>query len=436
MTTDMAYVLSLRPQSPLKRSFSDNPYLNSCSPQKDTLLAPLSDITACNASACSLYSLGATRAGDWSRSNENTPPLTSQSLLDLVPEKAGFPFSTRHVIEEPCKRNCGPDRPPPSFSRLTVPPRPHARGYHKSQQIAEPYSDSDSDSSADDMDINDNDFEETHLFNLYEAIHVPLPGGRFIDHNGDEPRKDYEEVPAAISASLQPFRRWMSTLRRRHAQRWKDNDSEIPRLSFDTTDGMSILSRPLGRLSESVRRTSESMTSSMGYVTALKSASMTIGSASIAPRSEAGVQGKVRLGNRSCNYSEARRSLESHRGTLGPVLDESAWLRSLQRRKVVEELISSEESYIADLKVLINVCDLLPGYITMLIWAGLFHDPYCPSYSIGPDTIIHTTEYLPDSTAPRRLARRTSSGCTSGRLHQKRVSRDISRDKSQTYPLP
>ncbi|KAI4647368.1 uncharacterized protein J4E79_010226 [Alternaria viburni] len=348
----MAYVLSLRPQSPLKRSFSDNPYLNSCSPQKDTLLPPLSDITARNASACSLYSLGATRAGDWSRSNENTPPLTSQSLLDLVPEKGGFPFSTRHVIEEPRKRNCGPDRPPPSFSRLTVPPRPHTRGYHSSQQIAEPSSDSDS--SADDMDIDDHDFEETHLFNLYEAIHVPLPEGRFTDNDGDEPREDYEEAPATISVSSQPFRRWMSTLRRRHAHRWRDNVAEIPRLSFDTADGMSVLSRPLGRLSESVRRTSESMTSSMGYVTAMKSTSMTIGSASIAPRSEAGVPGKVRLGNRSSNYSEARRSLESHRGALGPVLDESAWLRSLQRRKVVEELISSEESYIADLKVLIN----------------------------------------------------------------------------------
>lgn len=62
----------------------------------------------------------------------------------------------------------------------------------------------------------------------------------------------------------------------------------------------------------------------------------------------------TRFGNRSSN-TDARRSIDSNRGGLGPVLDESAWLRSLQRRKVVEELIASEESYIADLKVLINV---------------------------------------------------------------------------------
>ncbi|KAL1795367.1 hypothetical protein ACET3X_007183 [Alternaria dauci] len=343
----MAYVLSLRPQSPLKRSFSDSPYLNSCSPQKDTLLAPLSDITARNGSACSLYSLGATRA-DWSRSNENTPLLTSQSLLDLVPEKPGFPFSTRHVVEEPRKRNCGPDRPPPSFSRLTALPKPLPRGYHKSQQVAE--SSSDDEDSADDMDVDDNNFDETHLFNLYEAIHVPLPEGRFTNDDGNEPQEEYEE-PVTITISSQPFRRWMSTLRRRHAQRWRENFPDAPRLSFDTTDGLSTLSRPLGRLSESARRTSESMTSSMDYVTAIKSASMTTGTKSLAPRSEAG---RVRLGNRSSNYSDARRSLESHRGALGPVLDENTWLRSLQRRKVVEELISSEESYIADLKVLIN----------------------------------------------------------------------------------
>lgn len=47
--------------------------------------------------------------------------------------------------------------------------------------------------------------------------------------------------------------------------------------------------------------------------------------------------------------------MDSHRGLLGPIMDESAWLRSLQRRKIVEELIASEEGYIADLKVLINV---------------------------------------------------------------------------------
>jgi hypothetical protein len=393
----MAYVLSLRAHSPLKRSFSDNPYLNACSPQKDTLLAPLSDITTRNGSVCSLYTLGANRAGDWAR-NENTPPLTSQSLLNLAPEKTAFPFNTKRVVEEPRKRNCGPDRPPPSFSRVAAPANPYARGYHKSQHATEPSSESDSSAA---MEIDDDEhFDETHLFNLYEAIHVPLPAGRFSDNTGSEPQEEHEATPIAATVNEQPFRRWMSTLRRRHAQRWKDQLTEVPRLSFETTDGTSIISRSLSKVNESVRRTSGSMSSSMGYVTAMKSASMTIGGSSIAPRSDAGLQGKARIGNRSSNYSEARRSLDNH-AALGPVLDESAWLRSLQRRKVVEELIASEESYIADLKVLINVChaQIRLKLTNQCVCLGLLYDPYCPSHSIRPDPIIHTTEHLPNPTA-------------------------------------
>ncbi|KAI9870394.1 MAG: hypothetical protein M1830_004299 [Pleopsidium flavum] len=41
-------------------------------------------------------------------------------------------------------------------------------------------------------------------------------------------------------------------------------------------------------------------------------------------------------------------------------MDEAAWDRALKRRKILEELVSSEESYVADLKVLTNV------YFTLL----------------------------------------------------------------------
>ncbi|KAJ4345126.1 hypothetical protein N0V95_005898 [Ascochyta clinopodiicola] len=111
----------------------------------------------------------------------------------------------------------------------------------------------------------------------------------------------------------------------------------------------------------------------MGFVTRVKTSSLTVGSTSIAPISEKGLHNKIRLDNRSSN-TDARRSTESHRGGLGPVIDESAWLRSLQRRKVVEELIASEESYIADLKVLINdyfmiltALPALPGHTKLSI---------------------------------------------------------------------
>jgi hypothetical protein len=64
------------------------------------------------------------------------------------------------------------------------------------------------------------------------------------------------------------------------------------------------------------------MTSYIG----MKTASITVSSTSIALRSDAGCPGKDRIG-KSSHYSDARRSMDSHRGTLGPIFDESVWLR-------------------------------------------------------------------------------------------------------------
>ena len=344
---DMAYVLSLRPHSPLKRSFSDNPYLQSCSPLKEPFLGPLNDITARNTSACSLYTLGSNRSNIWNLGNENTPPLTSQSLLNLVPEKQGYDFAVEHADHGPRKRNCGVNRVPPLLSRTAAPSNPFSRKNRELQYVAE--SSSSSESSADGMNLDDNHIEESELFDLYEAIHVPLPEGRFSDNGGGGQQNVQDSIPVPPPAEPQPFRRWMSTLRRRHLQRRKK-----PEMSFDGTEEVLAVRSPLSTTTDSVRRTSESMTSSIGFVTTVKTTSITVASTSIAPTSERGLRSKVRLGNRSSN-TDARRSMESHRGGLGPVIDESAWLRSLQRRKVVEELVASEESYIADLKVLINV---------------------------------------------------------------------------------
>ncbi|KAF1851488.1 uncharacterized protein K460DRAFT_413044 [Cucurbitaria berberidis CBS 394.84] len=347
----MAYVLSLRPHSPLKRSFSDNPYLNVCSPLKNTLLGPLGDITTRNASTCSLYSRESNRGGDWARANENTPPLTSRSLLDLVPGNNGSAFSIRRVIDEP-KTNCGIDHSSPSFPQVVAPSNPYSRKSNPTQHVER--LSSSSGSSVEALDSEDSNLDESELFDLYEAIHIPLPQGRSSENTGSEPHPEEEILSASVPVNSQPFRRWMSTLRRRHVQRRREHDTDVPRPSFDTTDRDFVLLPQPEKLLESVRRTSGSMSSSMNCVTAMKSASITIAGTSIAPHSDTGLYSKGRLGNRSSNYSDVRRSLDSHRGTLGPVLDESAWLRSLQRRKVVEELIASEEGYIADLKVLIN----------------------------------------------------------------------------------
>jgi hypothetical protein len=196
---------------------------------------------------------------------------------------------------------------------------------------------------------------------LYEASRIPLPDDRLADNPHAESSAGFEGREPIISPietkAVPPFQRWMSTLRRRHVHRWREtlSLSSSPRWSIDVVDLDGSVLSPLPDMAVSLRRRSGSMSSSLNYVTAMKSASITIASASIAPRSDGGPQPKIRLNYRDSNWSEARRSLDSNGAALGPVIDEGAWVRSVQRRRIVEEIISSEESYIGDLKVLINV---------------------------------------------------------------------------------
>jgi hypothetical protein len=354
----MAYVLSLRPQSPLKRSFSDNPYVRSCSSLKDAPISALRDITLRNVSACSLYSLAENRAGEWLRGTENTPPpLTSRSLLDLGHDKDIYGLNVRAVDHAPRKRSCPPSRPPPSFSHAAALAEPYSKKCRAMEQVTETSFSEHVSVERMEVDGDDEDEDRTKFFNLYDANNIPLPEGRFSNNTSSESHNDKpENTPVVIASNQQPFRRWMSTLRRRHVQRRKDNFLDAPRWSVDLIEGEAAMLAPIKILPESLRRRSGSFSSSLACVTAMKSASITVASASIAPRSDAGgFQGKARTGHRSSGFSDARRSTDSHTVALAPIIDESAWLRSLQRRKIVEELISSEEIYIADLKVLINV---------------------------------------------------------------------------------
>jgi hypothetical protein len=91
-------------------------------------------------------------------------------------------------------------------------------------------------------------------------------------------------------------------------------------------------------------------------VTTVKSASMTIASASIAPPSHRrNLSGVTRREKRSSDFSDIRMSYESNPLSLGAVMEEDAWKRAVQRRHILRELVSSEESYISDMKTLFNV---------------------------------------------------------------------------------
>jgi hypothetical protein len=216
----------------------------------------------------------------------------------------------------------------------------------------------------DHMGIDGEDQQYPALFDLYDAMQFPVPECRHLGRTDYEPHVGPEKPAVAVdmAADDSPFRRWMSVLKRRHLHRHKDTEAGTPNAPVPPADvSAPMLSSFLHvHVPEPLQQYSSSVSSSLDYVTAMKSASITVAGTSIAGNSDvARLQARIRLGKRSSTFSDVRKSTDSNSGSnagnLGPILDESAWLRSIQRRKIVEEIISSEESYICDLKVLINV---------------------------------------------------------------------------------
>lgn len=149
----------------------------------------------------------------------------------------------------------------------------------------------------------------------------------------------------ASERPTRPFQRWISTLRRRKRQHTVPPvTSRSERWCLDDFDETPSRQGPS-------HARSNSATSSMGIIAGVKSATVTLASVSIAPLSRRA--SKWRRNHSSVlSDSDPRTSVDTQRS----VLDEAGKLRSRKRREKLEELIRTEESYVADLKALSNVC--------------------------------------------------------------------------------
>jgi hypothetical protein len=88
----------------------------------------------------------------------------------------------------------------------------------------------------------------------------------------------------------------------------------------------------------------------------MKSASISIASFSIAPRSRKLGTSHHHQTDRSSKASNVGRfSEDSSYIDRGIIIDQAVTNRLLQRRRVLEEIITTEESYVADVKFLMNV---------------------------------------------------------------------------------
>ena len=169
---------------------------------------------------------------------------------------------------------------------------------------------------------------------------------RSVIHNSELHTNLLGEDETDEEEPLKPFRRWVSTLRRR--RKHQSTPSVTPRSErwmLDDFDDTPLEPRPLHAKSGSI-------SSSIRFVGGVKSATVTLASTSIAPLSRRASKWR-RTHNRSSilSGSDPRPSIDTQRS----VLDEAGNLRSRKRREKLEELIRTEESYVADLRALSNV---------------------------------------------------------------------------------
>lgn len=176
----------------------------------------------------------------------------------------------------------------------------------------------------------------------------------------DDPTSPGVYKQCGLEQSPTPFHRWMRTLRRRGLGRRAPvtDDDHMPR-PF-SANGLS------GKLNGSCHHRKSSSGSSFGFVETVKTASASLASGSILTRSR---RNSIRS-SRSRTHTDlsSRASMSSNRcsedstGLDKPlVLDKATVERSLQRRRILEELISTEEGYIGDVRFLMNV------YVTILV---------------------------------------------------------------------
>ncbi|PTB64175.1 Dbl homology domain-containing protein [Trichoderma citrinoviride] len=157
-----------------------------------------------------------------------------------------------------------------------------------------------------------------------------------------------------------PFHKWMRTIHRRARHRPTLSDEGITSLRSPFESEVHSRTPPWKR----THHRHSSSGSSFAFVTAVRSASASLASVSAVARSR-----RTTVGSQGFSTTE-----RSSRGSIsGPrasedsgyldnhsLADLAAIERSLQRRKVLEELISTEEGYIGDVRFLMNV------YVTIL----------------------------------------------------------------------
>ncbi|KFZ11915.1 hypothetical protein V501_04491 [Pseudogymnoascus sp. VKM F-4519 (FW-2642)] len=170
--------------------------------------------------------------------------------------------------------------------------------------------------------------------------------------------------PPSIQSTRPPFEKWVKGFNKKAARRHRRANS-IAGTGVSDSDYHSLQSKI--RTRHGLRKSVSG--SSLGFVTAVKSASISLASFSIATKSRnRGRSSKHQKTDRSSRASNigARTSEDSAYAARGIANDVAVTNRSIRRRRVLEEIISTEEGYFGDVKFLMNVYVTLLASVPML----------------------------------------------------------------------
>lgn len=181
-----------------------------------------------------------------------------------------------------------------------------------------------------------------------DAPALPWPS---VDHRDDYFQKD----PPSDTTNVHPkgpFSRWMRSLHR-HASHRLSTTHENRRSESDTVDQTSLPPTHFAPQESSVR-------SSSGFVAAVRSATVSLASISTIARSRSRNTTSSRGLSKNDRGSKAesratRLSEESAFVEKTTRIDGAAIERSMQRRRILSEIIVTEEGYISDIRFLSNV---------------------------------------------------------------------------------
>ena len=164
------------------------------------------------------------------------------------------------------------------------------------------------------------------------------------------------EIEDTSHIKSRPFRRWVSTFHQKNLDRGDSLQSRFNRWSLgEFEEDAEHDTAPARRKSSTIHKQSMSWPSS-ALITAVGSRRMSASTSSPVVYSQSSRRSFLRGSNRSSSHSRSfnRVSTDDSLASMH-MIDEASRGRAIKRRQIIEELVGTEESYVADLKVFVNV---------------------------------------------------------------------------------